>query len=483
MTAAKSVPNAQRRSPEARRAILDAAISLISERGYANVTIEAIAASAGVGKTTIYRWWPSKGELSLEAINDRVGEAIDFPDTGDIEADLRHQLLEVARVLDGEIGVVFRGVVAEAQSTPSVGAALLDSIIEPRTRACEARLAKAVGDGQLRPDVATRMMVELIYAPLYYRVLFRYRPCSAPGTSSSCSTTPCRAFAPSRQASDGPSYALGLRRSGVTGAADRPRAQAGSRPGHVDRSLEVDVAGTREGLCHRGVAQVRGRPDPRDVLVGEDPRAFAQQVVDVAVAPMRGQDADVGDDRVVGVPGGDDETDRFAVLELAHLPPVPRAGEPGELVVEVLGGNVRRRHRLEVSLAVSVERPLQDRLHQRHQLVTIAHRPESQAPARDRNRGAGPPLEAKTLDERRRPESLQDGHARLDDASRGWVVPPVGRDVAPVLRGRRSGRHDGGQRGSQEPGADLDGRVRVQGVVEVEEVQDVRRRCSRSAPP
>ncbi|KQR17229.1 TetR/AcrR family transcriptional regulator [Cellulomonas sp. Leaf334] len=176
MPAAKSVPNAQRRSLEARRAILDAAISLISERGYANVTIEAIAAAAGVGKTTIYRWWPSKGDLSLEAINDRVGEAIDFPDTGDVEADLRHQLLEVARVLDGEIGVVFRGVVAEAQSTPSVGAALLDSIIEPRTQACEARLAKAVGDGQLRPDVGTRMMVELIYAPLYYRLLFRVGP-------------------------------------------------------------------------------------------------------------------------------------------------------------------------------------------------------------------------------------------------------------------------------------------------------------------
>jgi AcrR family transcriptional regulator len=176
VNAARSAPNVQRRSPEARRAILDAAITLISERGYANVTIEAIAASAGVGKTTIYRWWSSKGELSLEAINDRVGETIDFPDTGDITTDLRHQLLEVARVLNGEIGVVFRGVVAEAQSTPKIGAALLETIIEPRTRACEARLAKAVGGGQLRPDVSTRMMVELIYAPLYYRLLFGIDP-------------------------------------------------------------------------------------------------------------------------------------------------------------------------------------------------------------------------------------------------------------------------------------------------------------------
>lgn len=176
MKVERTVPNPQRRNPEARRAILDAAISLIGARGYANVTIEAIAASAGVGKTTIYRWWSSKGELSLEAINDRVGETIDFPDSGDVEADLRHQLLEVARVLGGEIGVVFRGVVAEAQSTPAVGIALLSTIIEPRTQACEARLAKAVSDGQLRPDVGTRMMVELIYAPLYYRLLFGTDP-------------------------------------------------------------------------------------------------------------------------------------------------------------------------------------------------------------------------------------------------------------------------------------------------------------------
>jgi AcrR family transcriptional regulator len=169
-------PNPDRRNAQARRAILDACMELIARLGYAHVTIEAIATAAGVGKTTIYRWWPSKGDLALDAINDHIGEAIDFPDTGDIVVDLRDQITGVVGLLNGDVGVVFRGVIAEAQSTPAIGAAILDTIIEPRTRACQERLARAVAARQLRADVPTRVMVELFYAPIYYRLLFGTDP-------------------------------------------------------------------------------------------------------------------------------------------------------------------------------------------------------------------------------------------------------------------------------------------------------------------
>ncbi len=177
-------PNPQRRNAQARRAILDATIELIARDGYATVTIEAIAAEAGVGKTTIYRWWPSKGNLALEAINDHIGAVLDFPDTGDIATDLCAQMTELVGLFNSDIGVVFRGVVAEAQSNPAIGTAILDTIIEPRTRACEVRLAKAVAGGQLRADVPTRVMVEMFYSPLYYRLLFGtdiLRPEDMPG--------------------------------------------------------------------------------------------------------------------------------------------------------------------------------------------------------------------------------------------------------------------------------------------------------------
>ncbi|GAA2357241.1 TetR family transcriptional regulator [Catellatospora methionotrophica] len=184
-------PNPDRRSAQARRNILDTTIELIARNGHANVTIEAIAAAAGVGKTTIYRWWPSKGALALDAINDHVGEALDFPDTGDVVADLRGQITELVNLLNGDIGVVFRGVIAEAQSAPAIGAAILETIIEPRTRACQARLVTAVAVGQLRADIPTRAMVELLYAPVYYRLLLgadALRPQDVPDLLDHCLT-------------------------------------------------------------------------------------------------------------------------------------------------------------------------------------------------------------------------------------------------------------------------------------------------------
>lgn len=172
-------PNPERRNEKSRRAILDTTIELIAARSFAKVTIEAIAAAAGVGKQTIYRWWPSKGALAMGAINDRIGEATDFPDTGDIAADLTRQMSEVVELLNGKIGIIFRGIIAEAQSDPVLAAAILDEIIEPRTRACEVRLAKAMADGQLSSGVPTRVMVELLYSPLYYRILFGTDPLTA----------------------------------------------------------------------------------------------------------------------------------------------------------------------------------------------------------------------------------------------------------------------------------------------------------------
>ena len=89
-------PNPQRRSERARQAILDAAFRLSAERGYAQVTVEAIAASAGVGKQTIYRWWRSKGAVVLDALLQAAEPEIGFPDTGDIRADLEKQITSVA---------------------------------------------------------------------------------------------------------------------------------------------------------------------------------------------------------------------------------------------------------------------------------------------------------------------------------------------------------------------------------------------------
>lgn len=165
------MPAPERRSERARLAILDAVFALAVERGYAKVTIEAIAARAGVGKPTIYRWWPSKGALALESLHERIGHATDFPDTGDIAADLRAQLTSVSKLFAGDIGVIYRGVIAEAQGDPDLVEAVRATIIGPRAQQCADRLAVAVEQGQIRADVPFRTMVDLIYANLYHRML------------------------------------------------------------------------------------------------------------------------------------------------------------------------------------------------------------------------------------------------------------------------------------------------------------------------
>ncbi len=90
----KVTPDASRRSETARRAILAAALDLVGEVGYAKLTIEGIAAAAGVGKQTIYRWWPSKGSLLFDAFltlatDGQEDQAAALPDTGDVMADLK----------------------------------------------------------------------------------------------------------------------------------------------------------------------------------------------------------------------------------------------------------------------------------------------------------------------------------------------------------------------------------------------------------
>ena len=130
-----SKPLASRRSETSRLAILDAALALCRDQGYAKVTIEAIAARAGVGKQTIYRWWPSKGAVVLDAF-ERVAAEIPVPDTGDVLADMRTFLTNVVTLFtDDNFGPHLGALIGEAQHDPAVRTALLEQYLKPRRAA------------------------------------------------------------------------------------------------------------------------------------------------------------------------------------------------------------------------------------------------------------------------------------------------------------------------------------------------------------
>jgi AcrR family transcriptional regulator len=180
MTADRKAPDPTRRNERSRQAILSATADLLGEVGYTRLTVEAIAARAGVGKQTIYRWWPDKGSVVLDAYLALVGaeQELAFPDTGDLEADLR---LVLGTMVDSLAEPVFerryRALLAAIQDDPELAAALLDRLLKPWLEATSERLRAAQRRGQIA-EVDLDVAAELLYGPVYYRWLLRTGPIS-----------------------------------------------------------------------------------------------------------------------------------------------------------------------------------------------------------------------------------------------------------------------------------------------------------------
>src|ERR1051325_3137549 len=166
----------ERRSEEAAQAVVQAALELCREVGYGKLSIEGIAARAGVGKNTIYRWWPSKGAILLDGLLSAVSVDASMTDTGDIVADLKTQMIAATAALgDTPLGAQYRALIGEAQHNPDLARALLDRFIEPLRTASALRIELAQRKGQVRPDLDSELLVEMLYGPLYYRMLLTHR--------------------------------------------------------------------------------------------------------------------------------------------------------------------------------------------------------------------------------------------------------------------------------------------------------------------
>ncbi|MEV5881438.1 TetR/AcrR family transcriptional regulator [Streptomyces sp. NPDC052020] len=192
--AAPRRPDTSRRSEKARRAIYEAALALVVELGYPKTTIEGIAARAGVGKQTIYRWWSSKADVLLEAFLDlgdrgagateEAGRAGDrdpyaIADTGDLAADLKGVLrATVDELLDPKYDAPFRALAAEGVVDEELGRVVVAKLLEPSLRLYTDRLRAAQEAGQVRPDIDPRIALELFVSPLAQRWLQRTAPIS-----------------------------------------------------------------------------------------------------------------------------------------------------------------------------------------------------------------------------------------------------------------------------------------------------------------
>ncbi|MBQ1046705.1 TetR/AcrR family transcriptional regulator [Micromonospora sp. C32] len=170
-------PQPSRRNEQSRRAILAAALELLTETGYPALTVEAIAARAGVGKQTIYRWWRGKGAVILDALADGLPQVIALPDTGDLRTDLREVLrATVAEFADPRLSATTRAITIETLTDEDLAAQARDRLLRPQLTAVRARLEAAREAGQVRPDAPLDLVVELLFGPLYHRWLLRNGP-------------------------------------------------------------------------------------------------------------------------------------------------------------------------------------------------------------------------------------------------------------------------------------------------------------------
>jgi AcrR family transcriptional regulator len=160
------------RSEKAQAAILEAAFRLLVERGYAGVTIEAVAAAAGSGKTTIYRWWRSRAELAVDAFFHATEEELRFPDTGSAQGDFRSQIKELAKLLRGERGRALAAMLGVARTEIELGRALGERWLAPRQRWGFERMGQATAAGELRAGVDVQAALSVLYGPLYVPLLF-----------------------------------------------------------------------------------------------------------------------------------------------------------------------------------------------------------------------------------------------------------------------------------------------------------------------
>ena len=172
-------PRGRPRSEKARTAILSAAIELLLEQGLHAMSMDDVAQRAGVSKATIYRWWPSKELLALDAL--ATAWATPTPDTQRDTGSLRGDLLAGFRAWLRQLkqrpyGRVIAGLVAQAQTDPGFARLYREHFVEPRRAATRQLLLRGMDRGEIPADTNLDVTLDLLYGPIYHRMLHGHAP-------------------------------------------------------------------------------------------------------------------------------------------------------------------------------------------------------------------------------------------------------------------------------------------------------------------
>ena len=163
------------RSEHARLAILRSTLKLLGENGFSDLTIEAVAAHASVGKATVYRWWPNKAVLIADAFASSTTRKLHFPDTGFVRTDMSQQMRQLIKVFRSPRGRIVSAILGGGQSDRDLIAAFRERFLWPRRREAYATLRRGILRGELRQDQDLDLLLDSLYGPIYMRFLIRHQ--------------------------------------------------------------------------------------------------------------------------------------------------------------------------------------------------------------------------------------------------------------------------------------------------------------------
>ncbi|MBB6417496.1 TetR/AcrR family transcriptional regulator [Streptomyces sp. AK010] len=175
--AAERPARGRRPADEVRADVFRVFGEVLLEEGIADLPFEWVARLSGVSKTTLYRWWPSKGALALDGYFHAVEETPAFEDTGDIRADLTRQLRAFAHIMTGTpAGRVVTELIGQSQTDEGLATAFRSLYSSERRRLAGERLLRAKEQGQIRDDVDVQILVDQLWGAVYHRMLVPDEP-------------------------------------------------------------------------------------------------------------------------------------------------------------------------------------------------------------------------------------------------------------------------------------------------------------------
>lgn len=167
-----------KRSEASRRSILDATLRLLSidDMTLKKLSIEAVAREAGVGKTTIYRWWPSKAAVVIDAFMENHVLHTPVPTDVPVREALESHLRSLIKQYAGPPGRLVCQLIAESQYDPDTRQMFLERFFYGRRQTIVDLVQRGIDNGELSADLDAELLAEMLYAPVYQRLLFGHRP-------------------------------------------------------------------------------------------------------------------------------------------------------------------------------------------------------------------------------------------------------------------------------------------------------------------